>query len=223
VDKAGAVTDSIVEAKVYAGVKPFFKDYPSLDNFRVKNVKSSIKIEATIADDIRRSSYAAVFFGLLFVFVYIFIRFKRWEYASGAVVALVHDPVIILGLFSLLRRVMPFSLEIDQTVVAAVLTLIGYSVNDTVVVFDRIRETLGLHPTRTLIQNVNDSINQTLSRTIMTVVTVFLVALILFIFGGTPIRGFSFALILGLLIGTYSSIFVAAPIMVDLMNRRKKV
>ncbi len=222
VDKSGPSTDSIVEARIYAGVKPFFKDYPTLDNFRIKNVKSSIKIEATIADDIRRSSFAAVFFGLLFVFVYIFIRFKRWEYATGAIVAMVHDPIIILGLFSLLRKVMPFSLEVDQTVVAAVLTIIGYSVNDTVVVFDRIRETLGLHPTRTLIQNVNDSINQTLSRTIMTVVTVFLVALILFIFGGTPIRGFSFALILGLLIGTYSSIFVAAPIMVDLMNRKKK-
>ena len=222
VDQAGPTTDSIVEAKVYAGLKPFFNQYPTLDNFRVKNVKSSVKIEATIADDIRRSSFYAVFFGLLFVFLYIFLRFKRWEYATGAVVALVHDPIIILGIFSLFRKIIPFSLEIDQTVVAAVLTLIGYSVNDTVVVFDRIRETLGLHPTRTLIQNVNDSINQTLSRTIMTVVTVFLVALILFVFGGTPIHGFAFALILGLLIGTYSSVFVAAPIMVDLMNRRKK-
>ncbi len=222
IDKAGPVTDSIVEAIVYAGVKPFFANYPSLDDFRVKNVKSSIKIEATIADDIRRSSYFSVLFGVLFVFLYIFIRFKRFEYATGAVVALIHDPIIVMGLFSLLRRVMPFSLEIDQTVVAAVLTLIGYSVNDTVVVFDRIRETLGLHPTRTLIQNVNDSINQTLSRTIMTVVTVFLVALILFVFGGSPIHGFAFALIIGLLIGTYSSVFVAAPIMVDLMNRKKK-
>jgi SecD/SecF fusion protein len=221
IDNETPGTDSIIESKIYTGVKPFFKDYPTLPAFRVTNIKSSIKIGATIADDIRKSSFYAVFFGLLFVFVYIFIRFRRWEYAAGAVVALVHDPVIILGLFSLLRKIMPFSLEVDQTVVAAVLTLIGYSVNDTVVVFDRIRETLGLHPTRTLIQNVNDSINQTLSRTIMTVVTVFLVALILFIFGGAPIRGFSFALLLGLLIGTYSSIFVASPIMVDLINRKK--
>ena len=221
IDKAGPVTDSIVEANIYAGVQPFFTNYPKLDDFRTKNVKSSIKIEATIADDIRRSSYFSVLFGVLFVFLYIFLRFKRWEYATGAVVALVHDPVIVMGIFSLFRRILPFSLEIDQTVVAAVLTLIGYSVNDTVVVFDRIRETLGLHPTRTLIQNVNDSINQTLSRTVMTVVTVFLVALILFLFGGSPIHGFSFALIIGLLIGTYSSVFVAAPIMVDLMNRKK--
>ena len=223
IEKAGPATDSTVEAKIYTGLKPFFTNYPSLDEFRVKNVKSSIKIEATIADDIRSSSYKSVLFGVLFVFFYIFIRFKRWEYATGAVVALVHDPVIVLGVFSLFRRILPFSLEIDQTVVAAVLTLIGYSVNDTVVVFDRIRETLGLHPTRTLIQNVNDSINQTLSRTVMTVVTVFLVALILFLFGGNPIHGFAFALIIGLLIGTYSSVFVAAPIMVDLMNRKKKV
>ena len=222
IDKAGPVTDSIVEANIYAGVKPFFANYPNLDDFRTKNVKSSIKIEATIADDIRKSSYFSVLFGVLFVFLYIFLRFKRWEYATGAVVALVHDPVIVMGVFSLFRRILPFSLEIDQTVVAAVLTLIGYSVNDTVVVFDRIRETLGLHPTRTLIQNVNDSINQTLSRTVMTVVTVFLVALILFLFGGNPIHGFSFALIIGLLIGTYSSVFVAAPIMVDLINRKKK-
>ena len=222
IETAGAATDSIVEATVYQGVKPFFTDYPKLDEFRVKNVKSSIKIEATIADDIRKSSYFSVLFGVLFVFLYIFIRFKRFEYATGAVVALIHDPIIVMGIFSLFRKVMPFSMEIDQTVVAAVLTLIGYSVNDTVVVFDRIRETLGLHPTRTLIQNVNDSINQTLSRTVMTVVTVFLVALILFIFGGQPIRGFSFALLIGLLIGTYSSVFVAAPIMVDLMNRKKK-
>jgi len=221
IDKAGPVTDSIVEANIYQGLQPFFTNYPKLDDFRVKNVKSSIKIEATIADDIRRSSYFSVLFGVLFVFLYIFLRFKRFEYATGAVVALVHDPIIVMGIFSLFRRVLPFSLEIDQTVVAAVLTLIGYSVNDTVVVFDRIRETLGLHPTRTLIQNVNDSINQTLSRTVMTVVTVFLVALILFLFGGSPIHGFSFALIIGLLIGTYSSVFVAAPIMVDLMNRKK--
>ena len=222
IETAGPVTDSTVEANIYAGLKPFFANYPNLDEFRTKNVKSSIKIEATIADDIRKSSYFSVLFGVLFVFLYIFVRFKRWEYATGAVVALVHDPVIVMGIFSLFRRVLPFSLEIDQTVVAAVLTLIGYSVNDTVVVFDRIRETLGLHPTRTLVQNVNDSINQTLSRTVMTVVTVFLVALILFIFGGQPIRGFSFALLIGLLIGTYSSVFVAAPIMVDLMNRKKK-
>ncbi len=222
IDSAGPVTDSIVEARIYEGVKPLFAESPTLEVFRVKNVKSSVKIEATIADDIRKSALWAILFSLGGVFLYIFVRFRKWEYATGAIVALIHDPVLVLGVFSLFRHILPFSLEIDQNIVAAVLTLIGYSVNDTVVVFDRIRESVGLHPTRTLTQNVNDSINQTLSRTIMTVVTVFLVALILFLFGGSPIKGFAFALIIGLLIGTYSSIFVASPIMVDLSNRKKK-
>lgn len=222
IDSAGPVTDSIVEARIYEGVKPLFAEQPALEVFRVKNVKSSVKIEATIADDIRKSALWAILFSLGGVFLYIFVRFRKWEYATGAIVALIHDPVLVLGVFSLFRHILPFSLEIDQNIVAAVLTLIGYSVNDTVVVFDRIRESIGLHPTRSLIQNVNDSINQTLSRTIMTVVTVFLVALILFLFGGSPIKGFAFALIIGLLIGTYSSIFVASPIMVDLSNRKKK-
>ncbi len=222
VDSAGPVTDSIVEARIYEGVKPLFAQAPSIEEFRVKNVKSSVKIEATIADDIRKSAIWAIVFSLGGVFLYIFVRFRKWQYATGAIVALIHDPVLVLGIFSLFRHVLPFSLEIDQNIVAAVLTLIGYSVNDTVVVFDRIRESVGLHPTRTLTQNTNDSINQTLSRTIMTVVTVFLVALILFLFGGSPIRGFAFALLIGLVVGTYSSIFIASPIMVDLMDRSKK-
>ncbi len=222
IDQEGSSADSTVEAKLYEGAKPFFTEAPSFEDFRSKNIKSSIKIGAAVADDIRSSALFAILFSLGGVFLYIFVRFKRYEYATGAIVALIHDPILVLGSFSLLRFVMPFSLEIDQNVVAAVLTLIGYSVNDTVVVFDRIRETIGLHPTRSVEQNVNDSINQTLSRTIMTVMTVLLVAIILFVFGGAPIRGFSFALIIGLLIGTYSSIFIASPIMVDLMSRNKK-
>ena len=218
-----AAADSLVEAKLYEGLKGQFAQDPGYDNFRTKNVKSSVKIGATVADDIRSSAFYAVFFGLLGVFLYIFVRFRKWEYATGAVIGLIHDPIIVLGVFSLFRKVIPFPLEIDQNIVAAVLTLIGYSVNDTVVVFDRIRETIALHPTRPLVQNVNDSINQTLSRTIMTVFTVFIVSLILFIFGGASIRGFSFALLIGLLVGTYSSIFVASPIMVDLMSRKNKV
>jgi SecD/SecF fusion protein len=214
--------DSIVEMKIYEGVKPFFTEVPSFEDFRARNVKSSIKIEASVADDIRRSALWAILFGMSGVFLYIFIRFRKVEFATGAIFALLHDPILVLGVFSALRHVLPFSLEIDQNIVAAVLTLIGYSVNDTVVVFDRIRETIGLHPTRSLEQNVNDSINQTLSRTIMTVMTVLIVSIILFFFGGTTLRGFSFALIIGLLIGTYSSIFIASPIVVDLMNRRKK-
>jgi SecD/SecF fusion protein len=217
-DKSGPSTDSIVEATLYEGLKPLYTAQPTFESFRNSSVKSSIKIEASVADDIRKSSVWAIFFGLLGVFAYILIRFRKLEYASGAIVALAHDPILVLGLFSILHKVMPFSLEIDQHIVAAILTLIGYSVNDTVVVYDRIREYIGLHPTKSLEQNVNDSINSTLSRTIMTVFTVFIVSLILFLFGGTPIKGFSFALIVGLLVGTYSSIFIAAPIMVDIKN-----
>lgn len=222
IDSDAKNIDSIVESKIYEGVKPLFTEAPSFDDFRARNVKSSIKIEASVADDIRRSALWAVLFGMSGVFLYIFIRFRKIEFAAGAIFALMHDPILVLGVFSGLRHVLPFSLEIDQNIVAAVLTLIGYSVNDTVVVFDRIRETIGLHPTRKLEDNVNDSINQTLSRTIMTVMTVLIVSIILFFFGGTTLRGFSFALIIGLVIGTYSSIFVASPIVVDLMNRKKK-
>jgi SecD/SecF fusion protein len=216
-------TDSLIEAKLYEGLKSFYNEAPSFESFRSKNIKSSIKIEATIADDIRATALWAGFFAILGVFIYIFVRFRRWEYATGAIVALIHDPIIVLGIFSLFRKVIPFSVEIDQNVVAAILTLIGYSVNDTVVVFDRIREFVSLHPTRTLIQNVNDSISTTLSRTIMTVATVLLVSLVLFFFGGDAIHTFAFVLIIGLLVGTYSSIFVASPVMVDLSNRKKDV
>lgn len=222
IEENAAGTDSVVESHIYNGVKSIYAQDPGFEAFRIKSIKSSVKIGATIADDIRKSALWAILFGLGGIFAYIFIRFRKLEFATGAVVATVHDPVIILGIFSLFRHIMPFSLEIDQNIVAAVLTLIGYSVNDTVVVFDRIRESVNLHPTRTLVQNTNDSINSTLSRTIMTVVTVFLVSLILFLFGGTPIRGFSFALICGLLIGAYSSVFVASPIMVDMANWRNK-
>jgi len=222
VDSKETNADSIIEQKIFEGVSQFFQDKPDFEAFRTKHVKSSIKIEASVADDIRTSAWWAGILGILGVFLYILFRFKRWQYATGAIIALVHDPVLVLGTFSLCKTFMPFSLEIDQTIVAAILTLIGYSINDTVVVFDRIREFVALHPTRPLIQNVNDSINTTLSRTINTSLVTLLVVIVLFLFGGEAIRGFSFALILGIVIGTYSSIFVAAPVMVDLVLRDKK-
>lgn len=222
IDAVGVNADSIIEQKVYEKVKGVYDTPPSFDAFRAKNVKSSIKIEAAIADDIRSSSWKAILFGLLGVFVYIFARFRKLEFAAGSIVALAHDPIIVLGVFSLFKGIMPFSLEIDQNIIAAVLTLIGYSVNDTVVVFDRIREYMNLYPAHSIEKNVNDSINSTLSRTIMTVFTVMIVSVILFLFGGATLRGFSFALIVGLIVGTYSSIFVASPIMVDIAKRKKK-
>ena len=213
--------DSIIEGKLYDGVGGSFAQKPTFDKFRNTAIKSITKIDPTIADDIQRSALYSGFLGCLLIFIYIYIRFRKWEYAVGAVAATIHDPVIVLGLFSMLRYVMPFSLEVDENVVAAILTLIGYSVNDTVIVFDRIREFIKLYPTKPLIQNVDDSINTTLSRTVMTSVATELVCIVLFIFGGDAIRQFSFALMIGIAVGTYSSIFVASPIMVDLLLRKK--
>ncbi|MCW3126914.1 MAG: protein-export rane protein SecD/SecF family [Bacteroidetes bacterium] len=213
--------DSIIEGKLYEGVAKSFGNKPSFEKFRASSIKSITKIDATIADDIKKSALYSGLLGCLFIFIYIYIRFRKWEYAVGAIAATVHDPVIVLGLFSLLRYVMPFSLEVDENVVAAILTLIGYSVNDTVIVFDRIREYIKLYPGHSLIHNVNDSINSTLSRTIMTSAATEVVCIVLFIFGGDAIRQFSFALMIGIAVGTYSSIFIASPIMVDLLLRRK--
>jgi SecD/SecF fusion protein len=222
VDSRDEDADSIVLDGLYESVKSIYATPVDKETFENNYVKSTVKIGATMADDIRRGAWWAGLFGILGVFLYILLRFNKVEYALGAVVALAHDPIIVLGIFSAFRHFMPFSLEIDQHIVAAVLTLIGYSINDTVIVFDRIREYLGLYPTRPLVENVNTSLNDTLSRTIMTSVTVFLVALILFVFGGEAIRGFSFALMIGVAVGTYSSIFVAAPLTIDLMQRRAK-
>ena len=213
--------DSVIEAKLYEGIGSQFAQKPTFEKFRNSAIKSITKIDATIADDIKRSALYSGLLGCLFIFLYIYLRFRKWEYAVGAVAATIHDPVVVLGLFSLLRYIMPFSLEVDENVVAAILTLIGYSVNDTVIVFDRIREFIKLYPAKPLIQNVDDSINTTLSRTIMTSVATELVCIVLFIFGGDAIRQFSFALMVGIAVGTYSSIFIASPIMVDLLLRRK--
>ena len=221
IDSNGSNVDSIIEGKLYDGIGGTFDSKPSFEKFRSTGIKSITKIDATIADDIKKSALYSGLLGCLLIFIYIYIRFRKWEYAVGAVAATIHDPVLVLGLFSLLRYVMPFSLEVDENVVAAILTLIGYSVNDTVIVFDRIREYIKLYPAHSLIQNVDESINTTLSRTIMTSVATEVVCIVLFIFGGDAIRQFSFALMIGILVGTYSSIFIASPIMVDLLLRRK--
>ena len=171
------------------------------------------------ADDLRRGSIYAVFGSLLVIFVYVMIRFE-WRFSLGAVAALFHDVAITLGIFSLLRGVLPFSLQIDQAIIAAFLTIVGYSLNDTVVIFDRIREFTNLYKTEPYNQVVNRSVNTTLSRTIITSSTTLLVVVTLFIFGGEVLRGFAFALIIGIFIGTYSSVFVATPVVVELHNRR---
>ncbi|MBQ5576406.1 MAG: protein translocase subunit SecF [Bacteroidales bacterium] len=184
--------------------------------------QSSSKVGPTIADDIKQSATIAIIISLIVMFVYILIRFKNWQYGLGATAALIHDTIIVLGVFSLFSTLMPFSMEIDQSFIAAILTIVGYSINDTVVVFDRVREFIGLRPSNPLKQNMNEAINSTLSRTVNTSLTTFFVLLVIFIFGGEVIRGFVFALMLGTIVGTYSSVFVASPIAYDFLKNNKE-
>jgi len=185
------------------------------------HITSSSKVGPTIADDIKKSSVEAAVFALLVIFLYIFIRFSKWQYSLGAVAALFHDVLVVLGAFSLLHGLLPFSMEIDQAFIAAILTVIGYSINDTVVVFDRIREFKGLYSSKPKEEIINTAIDSTFSRTIITSLTTLFVVAILFVFGGGSIRGFAFALLIGIIVGTYSSVFIATPIMSDFLGELK--
>src|SRR6185295_11272993 len=184
---------------------------------------SSQVVGPSISSDIKNHAVKAIIFSLIGIFLYILFRFRRWQFALGAIISLAHDVLMVLGAYSLLSGIVPFTLEADETLVAAALTVMGYSVADTVIVFDRIREFLREHPMGDMKHTINDAINKTLNRTIITSSTVLLVLLILFLFGGDVIRGFSFALLLGVTFGTYSSIFVATPIVIDLgkLGRQK--
>ncbi len=177
-------------------------------------------ISPRFADDLREGAIYAVLGSLLVILLYISIRFE-WRFGAGAVVALFHDVLITLGLFAMLHHILPFSLQIDQTIIAAFLTIVGYSINDTVVVFDRIREDLAARKGEAFEVVANDAINQTLSRTVITSGTTLLVVLVLFILGGDVLKGFSFALLVGIGVGTYSSIFVATPVVLELRKRMK--
>lgn len=183
-------------------------------------VMGSRKVDPTISDDFQKSATLAVIFSLLIIFMYILFRFKKWQFGSGAIAAMFHDVVIVLGVFSLFYGVLPFSMEIDQAFIAAILTVVGYSINDTVVVFDRIREELYEHPKDEVGKVFNRAINATLSRTINTSLSTFVVLLSIFIFGGPSIRGFIFALMIGVVVGTYSSICVATPAVLQLWKKK---
>ncbi len=220
IDEDDVAVDTDIENKLYTGLKPILGDQVDFDNFNTKHKMSSQKVGATIADDIIIGSFIVMLVAFIFMFLYIFIRFKDWRYGLGAVAALVHDVIITLGVFSLLYGFLPFSLEIDQAFIAAILTVVGYSVNDTVIVFDRIREYRGLYPKRKVKPVMNAAINNTLARTFNTSFTTLMVILIIFIFGGEVIRGFVFALMIGVMIGTYSSVFVASPIVYDAGYRK---
>ncbi len=196
------------------------KDFASA----VPKVVSESKVGATVADDILMQSFVSIFYALIAIFIYILIRFRKWQYSLGGIVALLHDTLVVLGMVGIVR-LFGFELEVDQVFIAAVLTVIGYSINDTVVVFDRIREEIGVNPDlgnkALMIKTINESINHTMSRTVMTATTVFLVVTVLLFFGGDVLRGFSFAMFIGVVFGAYSSIFVAAPIVIDLGTSSK--
>jgi len=222
--------DSVVDARLYEGVKPFYTTSVSKDDFlahadkKVLGKLSSQKVEPTIAYDLLVKAYYAVFFSLLIIFIYIAIRFKKWQWGLGGVVSLFHDTFIVITVFSLFYGILPFSLEIDQHFIAAILTIIGYSIMDSVIIFDRIREYTTLYPKRNLKDNMNAAINSTLGRTLNTSGITFLVLLAMFLFGGEVIRGFAFALLIGVAIGTYSSVFNATPVAYDLiiLNEKRK-
>ncbi|MBN2638159.1 MAG: protein translocase subunit SecDF [Bacteroidales bacterium] len=229
IDDDRADADSIIQNKLYSGLKEFYKNPISFKSFtsdtegehKLLGILSSQKFGPTIAYDIREKAYFAIFFALLIIFIYIAIRFRKWQYGVGGVIALFHDTMITIGLFSILYGRLPFSMEVGQSFIAAILTIIGYSINDTVIIFDRIRENVNLFPKHALKRNMNEGLNQTLARTMNTSGTTIVVLLVIFIFGGEVLRGFVFALLIGIMIGTYSSVFTASPIAYDFLRGKK--
>ena len=220
IDDPAKTTDSVVESRLMVGLKNYLPPGTSYSQFDKQYKQKSDKVLPTISDDLKRGAIKATAFALLIIFLYIFIRFRDWRYSLGTIVALLHDVLVTLIVFSFARKIVPFPLEIDQHFIAAILTVIGFSMNDTVIVFDRIREDSRLMPNAPRGEVINRAINETLSRTVMTSLTVFLTILILFLVGGEVTKGFAFAMLIGVITGTYSSIFVAAPILVDLGGKR---
>jgi SecD/SecF fusion protein len=228
IEEEGTVIDDEIQEILFNGLKEYLPSGITLSDFKVGEsdsdkeygIMSSIKVGPTIADDIKTASYYAIMGSLIVVFLYILIRFRRWQFSLGAVAAVIHDVIIVLGLFSLLYNILPFSLEIDQAFIAAILTVIGYSLNDTVVVFDRIREFFNDKPSWTMHRLINSAVSSTISRTINTSLTTLVVLIAIFIFGGDSIRGFMSALIIGVVVGTYSSVFIATPVMFDSVKKK---
>lgn len=232
IDEEGNLVDQQVQQALFRGLQKYFPEGTDYDSFKPgpKNeegltnaIMSSIKVAPTIADDIKTSAIYAVFGSLLTVFLYILLRFRKLSFSLGAVIAVFHDVLIVLGIFSILYKLMPFDMEIGQSFIAAILTVVGYSLNDTVVIFDRIREFTGIHTKLHYNEVVDKALSSTLGRTINTSLTTLLVMVAIFTFGGDSIRGFMFALIVGVVVGTYSSLFVATPIMYDTSKRKGSI
>ena len=219
----GEAIDSQIEGLLYKGLKPFMKEDVTEEKFLADYQLSSQKVGPTISDDIKRQAVLAVIFALLIIFLYIAFRFRNWACGIGGLVSLAHDAIILLGTYSLLDGYLSFSLSVDQSFIAAILTVLGYSINDTVVVYDRLREYLHLHPKQATIKTYNDAMNSTLRRTFSTSLTVLIVLVAIFLFGGTSIKGFIFAMLFGIFVGTYSSVFVATPIAFDALPKNKRI
>ena len=224
VDVQGTEVDDEILGILYTSLQKYLPDGATYEDFIPGGTNGDIgvlkyrKVGPTIADDIKKNALWAIFGSLAVVFLYILLRFRKWQYSLGAVVAVFHDVLIVLGIFSLTSKIMPFSMEIDQAFIAAILTVIGYSLNDTVVVFDRIREMVTEHGWKGG-ENINNALNSTLSRTLNTSLTTLVVLLSIFVFGGESLRGFMFAMIIGVIVGTYSSLFIATPVMFDTSRR----
>jgi SecD/SecF fusion protein len=223
VDDNGLEVSDEIQSMLYKGLQPYLPDGTTLENFKVGaedttdkiGIMKYFEVGPTIADDIKQAAIWAIFGSLIVVFLYILFRFKKWQYSLGAVMAVFHDVLIVLAIFSLFWKVLPFDMEIGQSFIAALLTVVGYSLNDTVVIFDRIREFADKHPQWPFVKTVNSALSTTLGRTINTSLTTLIVLLAIFIFGGDSIKGFMFAMIIGVIVGTYSSLFIASPIMYD--------
>ncbi len=228
VNETGPEVEDEIKSKLYDGVVGYYLEDPGYAGFSSEasgtadiGIVAERQVGPTIADDIKSSAIYAIGLSLIFIFLYILIRFSKWQFSLGAVAAAFHDVLVVLAMFSIFYGVLPFSLEIDQAFIAAVLTVIGYSLNDTVVVFDRIREYMRTHSKRKEMNVVvNEALNSTLSRTVNTSLTTFFVLLVIFLFGGEVIRGFMFALLIGVVVGTYSSLFIATPLMMDTSKKQ---
>ena len=232
IDDKSPEVDSIIQVKLFHSLKPFYVDQKMEYNdfgtdveneSKMMGILSSQKVDPVIADDIKYRAWRAIAIALLVIFIYIAIRFRKWQFGLSGLVALLHDSLIIIGIFSIFYNILPFSMEIDQAFIAAILTIIGYSINDTVIIFDRIREYSGLFPKKDMRENMNAALNSTLARTLNTSGTTIMVLLAIFLFGGEVIRGFAFALLMGVLVGTYSSLFTASPIAYDLLGGDRKL
>ncbi|SDD06614.1 protein translocase subunit SecDF [Williamwhitmania taraxaci] len=218
----GTTVDNEVDVALFNGLKAYLPADLTFDKFDSEYKISSDKVGPTVADDIRRDAIIAVIFSLLAIFIYIFIRFKNLSYGLGGIASLAHDAIIVIGVYSLFYHRVPFALEVDQAFIAAVLTIIGYSINDTVIIFDRIREYISLYPKRERKDIIDAAMNDTLSRTFSTSFTTFIVLIPMFFFAGEVIRGFIFGLIIGIFFGSFSSVFVATPIAYDIARWREK-